>query len=339
MKTLVTGATSGLGANAVRLLAAGQRKVRATGRNRRAGEALQEEGIDFVPLELASASTSTSDIDRLLDDVDVVWHCAALSSPWGRYDAFHRANVTATTRLAERAAQRGVKRFVHISTPSLYFDFRHRTQIPETFRPARYVNHYANTKAQAEASLRAIARSHPGTIFAMLRPRGIFGPHDHVLLPRILRVLRERNGRLPLPRGGIARFDLTYVENVVHAMQLATTRDDLPSGEVFNITNGESATLRDLLAALFVPLGVAYRIVALPYPVLDAAARAMEAYASISGVEPALTRYSVGTLNYDMTLDIEKARRMLGYEPIVPLSAGVEKTVRWIRSHGHDYGI
>jgi nucleoside-diphosphate-sugar epimerase len=339
MKTLVTGATSGLGANAVRYLAARQQAPRATGRARRAGEALTAAGIEFAPLDLASAATTTGDIDRLLDGVDVVWHCAALSSPWGRYDDFHQANVTATARLAERAAQRGVKRFVHISTPSLYFDYRHRERIPETFRPARYVNHYASTKAQAEASLRAIALRHPETIFAILRPRAIFGPHDRVLLPRILRVLRERNGRLPLPRGGIAQFDLTYVETVVHAMQLATTRDDLPSGEVFNITNGEPATLRDILAALFEPLEVAYRIVALPYPVLDAAARAMEAYASIRGAEPALTRYSVGTLNYDMTLDIDKARRILGYRPIVPLSEGVETTVRWIRSHGHDYGI
>ncbi|MGN6653692.1 NAD-dependent epimerase/dehydratase family protein [Trinickia sp.] len=337
MKTLVTGATSGLGANAARYLAAQRQAVRATGRDRRAGQALEAEGIEFVPVDLANAAAK--DIDRLLDGIDVVWHCAALSSPWGRYEDFHQANMTATTRLAERAAQRGVRRFVHISTPSLYFDYRHRVDIPETFRPARYVNHYANTKAQAEASLRAIALSYPGTTVAILRPRAIFGPHDRVLLPRILRVLRERDGRLPLPRGGVARFDLTYVENVIHAMQLATTREDLPSGEVFNITNGEPATLRDVLAAIFVPLGVAYRIVALPYPVLDAAARAMEAYASLSGAEPALTRYSVGTLNYDMTLDIEKARRMLGYQPIVPLSEGIELTVRWIQSHGHDYGI
>ena len=337
MKTLVTGATSGLGANAARYLAAQRQAVRATGRDRRAGQALEAEGIEFVPVDLANAAAK--DIDRLLDGIDIVWHCAALSSPWGRYEDFHQANMTATTRLAERAAQRGVRRFVHISTPSLYFDYRHRVDIPETFRPARYVNHYANTKAQAEASLRPIALSYPGTTVAILRPRAIFGPHDRVLLPRILRVLRERDGRLPLPRGGVARFDLTYVENVIHAMQLATTREDLPSGEVFNITNGEPATLRDVLAAIFVPLGVAYRIVALPYPVLDAAARAMEAYASLSGAEPALTRYSVGTLNYDMTLDIEKARRMLGYQPIVPLSEGIELTVRWIQSHGHDYGI
>lgn len=337
MKTLVTGSTSGLGRSAANLLAAKRQAVRATGRDRRVGEALREQGIEFVPLDLTTANAD--DIDRLLDGVDAVWHCAALSSPWGRYDDFYGANVVATTRLAQMAARRGVRRFIHISTPSLYFDFRHRMSIPETFCPARYVNHYARTKARAEDSVRSIAASHPGTTFVVLRPRGIFGQHDRVLLPRMLRVLRERKGRLPLPRGGDARLDLTYVENVVHAMQLATMRDGLPSGEAFNITNGEPATLRDTLAALFGPLSIPCRIVGLPYAVLDGAARVMEAWATLSGKEPALTRYSVGALHYDMTLDIEKARRVLGYEPVVSLAQGIDRTVRWIQSHGDDYSL
>lgn len=337
MKTLVTGATSGLGRNAVAHLAAHRRAVRATGRNQRAGEALRAQGCEFVAVDLATVSDEA--LDRLLDEVDAVWHCAALSSPWGRYRDFHGANVVATTRLAHAAALRGVRRFVHISTPSLYFDYRHRIGIPETFRPARPVNHYASTKARAEDAIRAIAARHPETTFVVLRPRGIFGPHDRVLLPRILRVLRERHGRLPLPRGGAARLDLTYTGNVVHAMQLSTDRDGIASGEAFNITNGEPAVLRDMLDALLTPLGIRYRTVAAPYPVLDAVARAMEAWAAISGREPALTRYSIGALHYDMTLDIEKARQVLGYRPVVPLVEGIDATVRWVQAHGDDYGL
>lgn len=337
MTTLVTGATSGLGRNAATYLAARGQCVRGTGRNPRAGEALRVQGIEFVPADLASAGAR--EFDRLLDGVDTVWHCAALSSPWGRYDDFHAANVVATTRLAQAAARNGVRRFVHISTPSLYFDYRHRTDIPETFRPARYVNHYASTKAQAEESIRTIAAGHRGTTFVLLRPRGIFGPHDRVLFPRMLRILRERRGRLPLPRGGDARLDLTYVDNVVHAMQLATTAQNLSTGEVFNITNGEPAILRDVLEAMLTSLKIPFRIVALPYAVLDAAARVMQAGAVLGNSEPAFTRYSIGALHYDMTLDIEKARRVLGYRPIVPLADGIDSTIQWIRSHGDDYGL
>lgn len=337
MTTLVTGATSGLGRNAAAFLAARRQAVRGTGRSRQAGEALRAEGVDFVPADLATAGVR--EFERLLDGVDTVWHCAALSSPWGRYKDFYAANVVATTRLAQAAARSGVRRFVHISTPSLYFDYRHRNGIQETFRPARWVNHYASTKAQAEASIRLVAAQHGGTTFVLLRPRGIFGPHDRVLFPRILRILRERQDRLPLPRGGDARLDLTYVDNVVHAMQLATTAENLPTGEAFNITNGEPAVLRDMLAAMLTSLQIPFRIVGLPYAVLDAAARVMEAGAALSGKEPAFTRYSIGALNYDMTLDIEKARRVLGYRPIVSLADGIDSTIQWIRSHGDDYGL
>ncbi|MDR2207754.1 MAG: NAD-dependent epimerase/dehydratase family protein [Azoarcus sp.] len=337
MNTLITGATSGLGRNAVAQLAMMGRAVRATGRDLRVGEALRAQGIEFIPADLTMAQDEV--LERLLDGIDTVWHCAALSSPWGDYRDFHAANVVATARLAHAAALKGVRRFVHISTPSLYFDFRHRTNIPETFRAARYANHYASTKAHAEDSIRTIATSHPETTFVLLRPRGIFGPHDRVLLPRILRILRERHGRLPLPRGGAALLDLTYTENVVHAMLLATFCDDIVSGEVFNITNGEPTRLRDVLEALLAPLGVRYRIVTPPYPVLDVAARAMEAFAAFSGKEPALTRYAVGALNYDMTLDITKARRVLGYEPVVKLTDGIDATVKWIQAHGDDYGF
>ncbi|MDR2875201.1 MAG: NAD-dependent epimerase/dehydratase family protein [Methylobacillus sp.] len=337
MTTLVTGATGGLGRNAVEWLASQQQAVRGSGRNLAAGAALQAQGIEFVAADLATAQSE--EIDRLLDGVETVWHCAALSSPWGRYEDFYAANVTATTRLAGMAAMRGVRRFIHISTPSIYFDYRHRANIPETFRPARFVNHYAHTKALAEEGIRALAARHPRTTFVMLRPRGIFGPHDRVLLPRILRVLHERNGRLPLPRGGAARLDLTYAGNVVHAMQLATTRADIVSGEAFNITNGEPVMLRETLAALLAALGVDCRIVALPYPVLNFVARAMEARAALTGKEPSFTRYGMGALNYDMTLDIGKAWRVLGYRPVVTMDEGIAATALRMRKHGDAHGF
>lgn len=337
MRTLVTGATSGLGRNAVDYLAARQAPLRATGRNLGVGATLRAQGVEFMPVDLSTASASQ--IDTLLDGIDTIWHCAALSSPWGRLQDFEAANVAATRHLALAAARHGVRRFIHISTPSLYFDYRHRTAVPETFRPVRFANHYANTKARAEDVIRRIAVGHTQTRFVMLRPRAIFGPHDRVLFPRIIHLLRARNGYLPLPRGGATLMDLTYAENVVHAMQLATTRSDLPSGEAFNITNGEPARLRDVLDALLRSLHIPYRIVALPYPLLDAAARAMQTWAAIRGREPALTRYGIGTLQFDMTLDTARAQRLLGYRPTVTLKQGIETTAQWIRSHGDNYGL
>jgi nucleoside-diphosphate-sugar epimerase len=137
----------------------------------------------------------------------------------------------------------------------------------------------------------------------------------------------------------MAKLDLTYTENVVHAMWLATTVDNLPSGEVFNITNGDPMILRDMIKAIFAPLPVTCQIASLPYELLDVAARAMEIRATLLGGEPPFTRYSIGALNFDMTLDIEKAKRLLGYRPVVSIADGIHLTVRWIQSHGNDYGL
>ncbi|WP_027015206.1 NAD-dependent epimerase/dehydratase family protein [Comamonas composti] len=336
MTVLVTGATGGLGRNAVEFLQGRGRNVRATGRDGSVGKTLAAGGAEFVALDLARASRSA--FESLVDGVQAVWHCAALSSPWGRAQDFLAANVKATQGLAQAAVARGVERFVHVSTPSLYFDYSHRRDIDEDFRPAHYVNHYARTKAEAEQVIRDLALRDGGTRFVMLRPRGIFGPHDRVLFPRVLRLVRERGGRLPMPRAGQACIDLTYVTNVVHAMDLAG-RADVASGSVFNITNGEPTSLGHVLGAVLGPLGLDFRLVAVPYPAVDMAARAAETWARMSGREPTLTRYAAGMLNYDMTLNIARARQQLGYEPVVSLADGLAATVEWIREHGKDYGL
>lgn len=335
-RVLVTGATGGLGRNAVEALLHRGVEVRATGRNLAVGKLLGAMGVEFVPLDLAeTGATSSTDLAALLRDVDVVWHCAALSSPWGREADFTAANITATRQLLQAAGRAGVARFVHISTPALYFNYRAHLGIQEHFRPTAYVNHYARTKAQAEACVQDAVAAFRHMHCSILRPRAIFGPHDQVLLPRIGRVLRQRDGRLPLPHGGRVTLDLTYAGNVVQAMWLAANAGGLPSGSVFNITNQEPVLLRDVLVALFADrLKQPLRIASVPYPVMAMAARGMEALAYITQKEPVLTAYGVGALAFDMTLDNSRARELLGYVPEVQFADALDRTAAWMCAHG-----
>ncbi|MES2319466.1 MAG: SDR family NAD(P)-dependent oxidoreductase [Pseudomonadota bacterium] len=330
---LVTGATGGLGRNAVRMLFERGMQVRACGRNLAAGRALQEEGAQFVALDLALGTPAQ--MDALVAGVEVIWHCAALSSPWGAAADFEAANVRATAALLDAAGRAGIRCFVHISTPAIYFDYRDRQDVPESFRPAVYVNDYARTKALAEQEVQRSVQRYPAMRCVILRPRAIFGPHDQVLMPRLARVLAARGGSLPLPRGGAARIDVTYVDNVVHAMLLATDKATLASGSAFNITNQEPVRLKDILQSLFHDaLGRPFRIVALPYPVMAAIARVMQLVARVSGKEPALTSYSVGAIGFDMTLDNTLAQQQLGYRPVVGMAEGIRRTAQWMAKHG-----
>ncbi|MFT4267247.1 MAG: NAD(P)-dependent oxidoreductase [Xenophilus sp.] len=338
MKVLVTGATSGLGRNAVDGLQRSGTPLRATGRDLVQGRALQKQGVVFEPADLACITPQQA--QHLLRGVDAVWHCAALSAPWGRVQDFEAANVRATMVLAQAAAARGLSRFIHVSTPSIYFDYRHHEQIPESYRAARFANAYASSKARAEDVILRLAARHPHTRFTILRPRALFGPHDRVILPRLLALLRRCGGVLPLPGGGRARMDFSYVGNVVQAMHLATTVPGLASGKAFNITNQQPFSLAELLQGLLGEhWGIDYRIRPLPYPLLAGTACVLEGWSRLRGREPAFTRYSMGALHYGMTLDNRKAQEQLGYFPEIDMRQAVRYTADWHREHGAHHGL
>lgn len=333
MKVLVTGATSGLGRNAVEYLRQKGISVRATGRNKAMGALLTKMGAEFIHADLTELVSSQA--KAMLAGVDTLWHCSSFTSPWGTQAAFDLANVRATRRLGEWAVAWGVRNFIHISSPSLYFDYRHHHAIKEEFRPTRFANEFARSKAASEDVIQLLAQANPNTRFTVLRPQSLFGPHDKVLIPRLAQMMHHYRSVL-LPRGGRATVDMTYYENAVHAMWLASQEacDSLPSGRTYNITNGEPRTLRSIVQKLIDELDVDCRIRSVPYAMLDVVARSMEHFGNKSAKEPAFTHYGVSKLNFDFTLDISRAEKELGYQPIVTIDDGIIRTAHWLKDHG-----
>ncbi|WP_426144013.1 NAD-dependent epimerase/dehydratase family protein [Pseudomonas sp. DWP3-1-2] len=331
MKVLLTGATSGLGRNAAEWLLNAGHAVHAIGRDASVGNLLREQGAGFTHLDLTQATLQK--YEELMLGCDAVWHCAAKSSPWGSKAEFHKTNVVATENLAEAAGRCGVPRFVHISTPAIYFDFQDHECIDEQYRAHRFANHYASSKYLAEQSIQALVPRYPQTTFIILRPRGLFGPHDRVILPRILGQIGRDRGVLRLPGGGQAVLDLTFVLNVVHAMDLASRTSCLVSGAAYNVTNHQPMRLVDTLYLLLHgQLGLRYRVKPMPYPLLHALATALELLACITRKEPMLTRYSVAAVNFGMTLSQIRAIDELGYRPLYSMEEGIQLTGQWLRS-------
>ncbi|MDB5101034.1 MAG: NAD-dependent epimerase/dehydratase family protein [Cyanobacteria bacterium RYN_339] len=319
MKVMVTGATGFLGkAAALRLHALGH-EVTALGRNRAIGEALQ--GPKFLAVDLEDATA----VANACRDQDVVIHSGALSSVWGPYAAFHAANVLGTRHVIEGCLAHGVGRLLNISSPTIYFDYREKHGVKETDAlPTQGVNAYAVTKRLAEVELE---RAAPGGLrYVNFRPRGIFGPGDTAILPRIIRANAE--GMVPLIGREDPLLDLTYVENVVDALIAAM---DAPGveGKTYNLSNGAPVRLWATLASLFEQLGQPMRGRRMSYHGAMAAATLMELAGRLRGKEPVLTRYTVGVLSRGMTLDISAARQDLGYEPRVGMEDGMAHFVAW----------
>ncbi|RXZ79380.1 NAD-dependent epimerase/dehydratase family protein [Paenibacillaceae bacterium] len=331
MNVLITGATGFLGNNATcRLLAEGH-QVTALGRNEAAGRRLAASGARFVPIDLAVMTPELA--APLFAGQQMVIHCAALSSPWGAYDDFYQANVIATENVVRSCRAAGVERLIHVSTPSVYFDFREQTGITENSPlPRRSANAYAHTKRLAEAVVDAAFAE--GLPVVTLRPRALFGPGDTAIFPRLMRA--NERGFVPLIGGGQALMDLTYIDNVTEALICCMRADAAVLGNKYNITNGEPTSLFELLQRIFGELGIPFRHRSIPYPLAYGAAGLMELGARMtqSRKEPLMTRYTVGTLAFSQTLDISRAARDLHYRPQVTVEEGIRRFCSWWRSKG-----
>ncbi|VDR28708.1 Uncharacterised protein [Raoultella terrigena] len=71
----------------------------------------------------------------------------------------------------------------------------------EDFRPQRFANEFARSKAASEEVINLLAQANPNTRFAILRPQGLFGAHDKVFIPRLAQMM-QHYGSVMLPRGG-----------------------------------------------------------------------------------------------------------------------------------------
>ena len=326
MKALVTGATGFLGGALAHRLHERGDQVTVFGRSPGALAALEQAGMRALRGDLAD----TAAVRAACHGQEVVFHVGALSSAWGQAEAFYRANVLGTRSVAAGCEAERVRRLVYVSTPSIYFRYASRLNVPEDAPlPRKPANEYARTKLLAEAELdRAHARGLP---VISIRPRAIFGIGDQAILPRL--VARLRAGSLRVIGDGQNITDLTYVENVVDALLLCAQAPVTLMGKTYNITNGQPLPLWGLIRQLCAALDLAYPRRQVAYPVALALASLLEAAARLrpGQPEPLLTRYMVGVLARSTTLDITAARRELGYVPRIPVEEGFERFVAWWR--------
>ncbi|HOO78460.1 MAG TPA: NAD-dependent epimerase/dehydratase family protein [bacterium] len=321
-RVLITGASGFIGSHVLRRFH-GAEEWDAVGMIRPTSDLKRVLDADY-----AFVRCSLPDLPRgTLTGFDTVVHVAGLSSDWGRYRDFRRANLEGSLALFEEAVNAGVSRFIHFSSVVVY-GFHGYRGLAEDCPSRPFENPYCISKTETEARL---LKGKDSLKLIILRPSNVYGPQDFSMTYPLFRALER--GMSFFPDGGRHLTSPCYVGNLVEAVISAAAAEP-PSGRAYNVTDGRDMTWAEFLALAAKVLGVKPPGRSLPSGALFAVGTILEKLFACAGAAapPLITRYRIAQVMKDYSFSIERARRELGYSPVFSTRNGLELSGAWYRS-------
>jgi nucleoside-diphosphate-sugar epimerase len=258
-------------------------------------------------IELHEISITDRDVlAEAMQGVDFVFHLAAQASvprsvkdPIGSNDN----NVNGTLNVLLTARDAGVKRVLYAGSSSAYgnvqSEFKSEDMLPRPLSP------YAAAKLAGEHYCQAFAQVYDLET-VVVRYFNVFGPRQDPLsayaavIPKFATAMLD--DQPPSVEGdGLQSRDFTYIANVVHGNLLACHTEGV-SGEIFNIACGGRINLLEMIDQLNTLLG--------------------------KQIEPVFVDPRPGDVKHSRAA-IDKARQLLGYEPLVDFDEGLDRTLSW----------
>lgn len=129
-----------------------------------------------------------------------------------------------------------------------------------------------------------------------------------------------------------------YVDNLADAIVTAGLQEKAWNND-YNITDGFGETLHEYFCAVAQAMGVKPKFISLPAPLAKATAALVEGVYKLFKIKkaPLITKFSTYQNTADYHFSIEKARKVLGYQPQVSMEEGVKRAVQWFNEiYGED---
>lgn len=312
MRVLLTGASGFVGAAVqARLLTDPQFAVRAVYR--------QLPSQSSPRLEVCQVSGLEPDTDWQvpLEGVEVVIHCAARVHVMNEREAdplaaFRRANVQGTLRLAEQAAQSGVRRFIYLSSIKVNGEGTppgHPYTADDQPAP---LDPYGVSKLESEQALQALAAK-TGMEVVIIRPVLVYGPGVKANFRSMMGWL---NKGVPLPLGAITnKRSLVALDNLVDLI-MTCIHHRAAANQVFLVSDDEDLSTSDLLRRMARALGRPARLLPLPMWLLSGTAQLLG--------KKALSQRLCGSLQ----VDIGKTKALLEWTPAISVDGALAKTAK-----------
>jgi nucleoside-diphosphate-sugar epimerase len=315
MQLFVTGGSGFIGRAFLQHAKSRGHTTRALGRSEAARRTIEALGAEPVAGDLGTRGALAAG----MAGCDAVVHLAAHTKDWGRKEEFFESTVLGTQHVVDACKKASVRRLVHVSTEAVLAGSRALVNVDETAPyPAKHAGLYPWSKAEAEKVVRA-----SGVDSVIIRPRFVWGKGDTSVLPRLLEAVRT--GKWRWIAGGRYPTSTSHVKNVSEGLLLALERGR--SGETYFVTDGEPVEFRAFLTSMLEASGVTPPPGALPWWMAMTAAKLSEAAwcaLPLKGAPP-VTVTAVRLMGEEVTVSDAKARRELGYTPIISREAGLEE--------------
>jgi nucleoside-diphosphate-sugar epimerase len=324
-KVLITGATGFVGTHLVDVNLTKGNTVRAfvlpgdpEAKN------LQHKNVEIVHGDIRHFADVQN---AITSDIDIVFHCAAFVSDWGKRQIFEDVMIQGTENVCRASADAGVKRLVKISTNDV-FGLREDHVMDEDSSLTPWNEPYPDTKLLAEEVAWRYYRERKLPV-TMVYPCWIFGPGDKTFVPHLADALLK--GEMLFFRQQAIVWP-TYIENLVDLLMLIS-EDERAVGNGYLVHDGESTTLEEFTNSLAKNIGAKEVKLHIPYWLAYVVAIIMETAWKILGIKtrPLLTTYTVKNLGSRLRFSIAKAEHELGWKPKITYKEGFAKTMKWLK--------
>ena len=241
---------------------------------------------------------------QLPGDYEVIIHLAARAGVRPSIQnpiLYQEVNVRGTQNLLELAREWGVKQFLFASSSSVY-GVNPNVPWREDDHVLMPISPYAATKVAGELLGHVYSHLY-GIRFIALRFFTVYGPRQRpdLAIHKFARLMLQGKP-IPFFGDGSSRRDYTYIDDIVQGI-MGAIHYTASAYEVINLGHNEPVSLNELVQTL----------------------------AEVLGVEPVLERLPNQPGDVPQTwADIEKAKRLLGYQPMTPFREGIRRFVEWL---------